>query len=419
MMKPKPPDSPAAAMGTDLDAELAALIPGPEPILTPCPAVEPNVGGRPGIIPVSNALLDGNELRYLTECVSSSWVSSAGSFVARFEEAFARAAGCEFGVACSTGTAALHLALAAVGVGPGDEVILPAFTMIALANAVEYTGAQGALVDAKPRTWNLDVSQIESKISPRTKAIIAAHTYGCPVDMDPLRAIARAHRLLVIEDAAEAHGAVYHGKPAGSLGDVGIFSFYANKIITTGEGGMMTTSNRSFADVARKLRGHAFSDTRHFWHEMVGFNYRMSNLQAAVGLAQTERLAELVEKRLANAARYSAELSGIRGLTLPPQPPGTKNVFWVYAILVEDEFGCSRDELRRRLAAKGIETRTFFIPIHLQPLYRLRYAGQRYPVAESLCRKGVYLPSGSNLSASNIDFVVQAIASVASAVGGR
>ncbi len=400
------------------DSARHPTIPGPDPIVTPCPSVPPDRAGRSGFIPVSDTTLDGNELRYLTECVRSNWISSAGSFVSRFEDAFAAAVGCEFGVACSTGTAALHLALAAVGIGPGDEVIIPTFTMIAVANTVEYTRARATLVDAEPITWNLDPSLIEGKIGPNTKAIIVAHTYGCPADMAALHALAAKHSLILIEDAAEAQGARCDAIPAGSLGDVASFSFYANKIITTGEGGMVTTNDRAIADKARKLRGHAFSDDRHFWHEMIGFNYRMTNMQAAVGLAQTERLAHLVDIRLENARRYSAALSGTPGLTLPPDPPGRRNVFWMYSILVEEEFGCSRDELRRHLAAKGIETRTFFIPIHLQPIYRDRFQGQPYPIADALCRKGLYLPSGPGLSMASIEYIAREIENASPPSGG-
>jgi perosamine synthetase len=413
-MKMRNSDDPIATAMGERDSPRDPTIPGPDPIVSPCASVPSDGAYRSGFIPVSDTALEGNELRYLTECVSSNWISSAGSFVSRFENAFAAAVGCEFGVACSTGTAALHLALAAVGIGPGDEVIIPAFTMIAVANTVEYTRARAVLIDAEPRSWNLDPSLVEEKIGPHTKAIIAAHTYGCPADMAALRGLAAAHDLVLIEDAAEAQGARCDGRPAGSLGKVASFSFYANKIITTGEGGMVTTNDRPIAEKARKLRGHAFSDERHFWHEMVGFNYRMTNLQAAVGLAQTERLVQLVERRLENARRYSAALSRIRGLTLPPDPPGRRNVFWMYSILVEEEFGCSRDELRRHLAARGIETRTFFIPIHLQPIYRDRYQDQSYPIAEALCRKGLYLPSGPGLSMASIEFIAREIACVAS-----
>ncbi len=386
------------------------LVPGPEPVLKPRVSETPIEAGARGVIPVSDTQLDGNELRYLTECIRSNWISSAGPFVPEFEERFARAMGCAFGVACASGTAALHLALATLGVGPGDEVVLPTFTMIATANAVRYTGATSVLVDAESKTWNMDVSQVESKITSRTKAIIVMHTYGHPVDVERLVEVARRNRLYLVEDAAQAHGAEYHGRPIGSLGDVASFSFYGNKIITTGEGGMVTTNSEVIARVARRLRDHAFSDERHFWHKYLGFNYRMTNLQAAVGLAQTERLAALVETRRANRCRYEERLRGVRGLTLPSEQPGVKNVFWMYGILVEDDFGCSRDELRQRLARQGIETRTFFIPVHLQPIYYRHYCGQAFPVAEALCRKGMYLPSGPTLSDSEIVFIVRAIA---------
>jgi len=384
---------------------LAHLIPDREPVVVP--------GGTQAasrIIRVCEPRLDGNELRYLTECIQSTWISSAGSFVQRFEAAFARSVGCEFGVACTSGTTALHLALATLGLGPGDEVIVPTFTMIASPNAVAYTGATPVLVDAEPETWNMDVKQLESKVTPRTRAIMVVHTYGHPVDMDPVLDLARRCGLRVIEDAAEAHGAQYHGAPVGSVGDLAAFSFYANKIITTGEGGMLTTNNAEIARIARRLRDHAFSDTRHFWHTYPGFNYRMTNLQAAVGLAQTERLPELVEARRKTARRYMDGLRGLEGLQHPVEMPGVKNVFWMYGVLVLDEFGCSRDELRRCLARQGIETRTFFVPIHLQPIYYRCYRGQAYPVSERLCRQGLYLPSGPGLSDADIDSIADAVA---------
>ncbi|MBI3105514.1 MAG: DegT/DnrJ/EryC1/StrS family aminotransferase [Candidatus Rokubacteria bacterium] len=395
-------------LGDDELGPLRDVIPGPEPRLAP----RPSSGESRGIIPVADTRLDGNELRYLTQCIQSNWISSAGGFVRDFEHHFAQAMGCQFGVACASGTAALHLALATLGIGPGDEVVIPTFTMIATANAVSYTGAAPVLVDAEPETWNMDVAQVRAKVTARTRAIVVMHTYGHPVDMDPLAVLASERGLAVVEDAAEAHGAQYQGRPVGSLGDVASFSFYANKIVTTGEGGMVTTNDGEIARVARRLRDHAFSDERHFWHTYLGFNYRMTNLQAAVGLAQTERLAELVEMRRATRRRYEEGLARISGLTLPVERPGVKNVFWMYSILVEDDFGCSRDVLRQRLAARGIETRTFFIPIHLQPIYYRRYQGQRYPVAETLCRKGLYLPSGATLTDADIDYVVQAIAAV-------
>jgi perosamine synthetase len=389
-------------------AGIRHLIPDAEPPLELPP-------GREKILPVSQPSLNGNELRYVTDCIASNWISSIGPYVRKFEEAFAQSAGCEFGIACSSGTAALHLILAALGIGADDEVIIPAFTMIATANSVGYTGASPVLVDAEPETWNIDVAQIESKITARTKAISVVHTYGHPADMAPLLEIARKHGLFVVEDAAEAHGAQYRGQPVGGIGDAAAFSFYGNKILTTGEGGMVTTNNAELALIVRRLRDHSFSDDHHFWHKYRGFNYRMTNLQAAVGLAQTEQLGEFVEKRRLNAALYEERLRDIGGLTLPVERGDVRNVFWMYSILVEDGFGCSRDELRRRLARRGIETRTMFVPMHLQPVYFEKYRGQRFPVAESLCRRGMYLPSSTALTEEDIDFVAGEIRSAKTA----
>jgi perosamine synthetase len=393
-------------------AEIAGIIPGPEPELQVriprIPVVEEELTRR--IIPVSDPKIDGNELRYLTQCIQSNWISSAGRFVREFEEAFASAVGCRHGVACANGTNSLHLALAALGVGPGDEVLIPTFTMIATANAVRYTGANPTLVDSERETWNMDVDRIEAALTPRTRGIMLVHTYGHPVDMDPLLALAERRGLWVIEDAAEAHGARYRDRPVGSLGRAASFSFYANKIITTGEGGMVTTNDAEIARLGRRLRDHAFSDERHFWHKYLGFNYRMTNLQAAVGLAQTERLEEFVAIRRANAARYTRRLARLPGLTLPVERAWARNVYWMYGMVVEDAFGITRDELRRRLAQRGIETRTFFIPIHLQPIYHELFQGQRFPVAEELCRRGLYLPSGATLTEAEVSYICDAVA---------
>jgi len=380
-------------------ASVADLIPDPEPDLVHPP------GGR--LLRVAETLLDGNELRYVNECVTGNWISSAGSFVPRMERAFADAVGASHAVVCSSGTAALHLALVAAGVGAGDEVIVPAFTMIATANAVRYTGAEPVFVDADPRTWNLDPGAIADKISGRTRAIIAVHTYGQPADMDALEALAADNGLLLIEDAAEAHGASHRGRPVGSIGAVSAFSLYGNKILTAGEGGVLTTGDTRIAEVARELRDHAFSRERHFWHRRLGFNYRMTNMQAAVGLAQTERLPELVARRRANAERYREQLGAIEGIGLPPQLEG--GVSWVFGITVDPRAGVGRDELRRRLGARGVETRTFFVPMHLQPIYFRQFAHQRYPVAEELGRTGLYLPSGPALSDEDIGYVAAAV----------
>jgi perosamine synthetase len=360
---------------------------------------------RSRVIPVCEPTLGGNEAKYVLDCVESNWISSAGKYIPRFEEAFAEACDARYGVACANGTVALHLALATLGVGPGDEVILPTFTMIATINSVTYTGATPVLVDSEPLTWNMDLNQVADKITPRTRVVMPVHTYGHPVDMEPLLELAERHGLSIVEDAAEAHGADYRGRKAGSLGHAGCFSFYANKIITTGEGGMITTNDPEIARLARILRDHAFSEERHFWHKYLGYNYRMTNMQAAVGLAQTEQLATFVAARRANAARYSAALDRIPGIVTPPEADWAKNVFWMYSILVQDEFGMTRDGLRDCLADHGIETRTFFIPMHLQPIYYQAFKGQRYPVAEMLCQRGFYLPSASSLTAREIDYV--------------
>jgi perosamine synthetase len=361
------------------------------------------------IIPVCEPYLDGNEEKYLLRTVRTNWISSAGRYVTDFENLFAEKVGAKHGVACANGTVALHLALATFGVGAGDEVIVPTFTMIASANAATYTGAKPVFIDSEPDTYNMDVSQLESKITERTRAVLPVHTYGHPVDMDRVLKVAKKCNLFVLSDAAESHGACYKGRPIGGLGDAAAYSFYANKIITCGEGGMITTNSPEIAKLARNLRDHSFSDERHFWHKYLGFNYRMTNMQAAVGLAQTERFEFLVECRRRNAKMYNKLLSSVPGLTLPPEKPWAKSVFWMYGILVQPEFGMSRDDLRSRLARRGIETRTFFIPIHLQPIYYSEHGHQSFPVAENLCERGMYLPSASTLTPDDIEFVAQSI----------
>jgi perosamine synthetase len=390
---------------------LAKIIPGRDPELRisipRIPVSETDLQSR--VIPVCEPTLGGNEAQYVLDCIESNWISSAGKYIPRFEETFAEACDASYGVACANGTVALHLALATLGIGPGDEVILPTFTMIATINAITYTGARPVLVDSEPVTWNMDLNQVADKITPRTRAVMPVHTYGHPVDMDPLAEMAERHGFYIIEDAAEAHGAEYKGRKAGSLGHAGCFSFYANKIITTGEGGMITTNDPNLAQLARTLRDHAFSEERHFWHKYIGFNYRMTNMQAAVGLAQTEQMESFVEARRANAARYTAALNRIPGIVTPPETEWVKNVFWMYSILVEDDSGMTRDGLRTYLADHGIETRTFFIPMHLQPIYYRAFEGERYPVAEMLCQRGFYLPSASSLTTRELDYVIEMV----------
>jgi perosamine synthetase len=391
--------------------DLAKIIPGHDPELhisiPRIPVSETDLQSH--VIPVCEPTLGGNEAEYVLDCIESNWISSAGKYIPRFEEAFAGLCDTQYGVACANGTVALHLALATLGIGPGDEVIVPTFTMIATINAVTYTGATPVLVDSEPATWNMDLNQVADKITSRTRAVMPVHTYGHPVDMDPLMEMAEQHGFYVVEDAAEAHGAEYKGRKAGSLGQAGCFSFYANKIITTGEGGMITTNDPDIASLARNLRDHAFSEERHFWHKYLGYNYRMTNMQAAVGLAQTEQMESFVEARRANAAQYTAALSQIPGIVTPPEAGWARSVFWMYSILVEDDFGTDRDGLRAFLAGHGIETRTFFIPMHLQPIYYRAFQGQRYPVAEMLCQRGFYLPSASSLTTREIDYVTDIV----------
>jgi len=392
--------------------DLADVIPAadPEVKLTYRPIPQFGQAPRRSIIPVCEPTLGGNEMKYVQQAIETNWISSAGRFIRDFEARFAEICGVKYGIACANGTVAMHLAMATLGLEPGDEVIIPTFTMIATANAVTYCGAKPVLVDMEPAYWQMDLNQVEAKITSRTKAIVPVHIYGHPTDMDPLMAIAEKHGIMVIEDAAEAHGAEYKGRRTGGLGHAAGFSFYGNKIITTGEGGMVTTNDRELAQLAWNLRDHAFSHERHFWHKFVGFNYRMTNLQAAVGLAQVEQLDGFVAARRRNAAEYNRRLHGIPGIRTPAEAPWAKNVYWMYGIMVDEaEYGMSRDALRRVLADHGIETRTFFIPMHCQPVYWQQFKGERYPVAEDLCKRGFYLPSASSLSIDEIEYVAGVI----------
>ncbi|HUD19158.1 MAG TPA: DegT/DnrJ/EryC1/StrS family aminotransferase [Patescibacteria group bacterium] len=374
------------------------------------PTREPRLAGRRRI-PVSEPNISAREIRYVTHAISSSWISSTGDYVKRFEKLFAQIVSkTKFAISVNSGTSALHVALAALGVGPGDEVILPTFTMIATINAVAYCGATPVVIDADLTTWNMDASDIEKHITDRTKAIIAVHTYGAPADMDTIMHIARKHELWVVEDAAEAHGATYHGKPVGGIGDVGAFSLYANKIITTGEGGMVVTNNEEIADRLRLLHNNAFTQEMHFWHTMIGFGYRMTNLQAAVGTAQVERFTKLLSIKRTNARLYVQLLSDIQGVTLPYEAPATQHSYWMFGILINKKrFGMDKNHLRILLAARGIETRPFFIPLHVQPPYWHLFKNVRYPVSEQLCRDGLYLPSSTTLTKKDIAYIAGCI----------
>lgn len=357
------------------------------------------------LIRIATPVIGEREHAFVQNVLREGWLSSQGPFVKKFEEAFAEYCGVRFGIAVSSGTTAIHLTLAALGIGPGDEVILPAATHIACANMVTLTGARPVLVDILPDTWGMDPDRLEEKITPRTKAIMVVHLYGHPVDMEPILRTAERHRLTVIEDAAEAHGAEVRGRRTGALGYAGCFSFYANKIITTGEGGMITTNNEDLANRCRKMRNHCYEKERRFWHRELGYNYAMTNLQAGVGLAQMEQIDTFVATHRRNARLYNDLLGGLEGLRLPVEKPWAKNVYWMYTVIVEE----GRDDLARYLDSRQIETRPFFFPIHLQPLYEAQFHGQHYPVVEELARKGLNLPSGNDLEEKGVRRVAEAV----------
>lgn len=367
------------------------------------------------MIRVNDPLLGKEELRLISECIKTNWISSEGSFVKEFEQKFSRYCNVRYGVACSSGTAALHLGLLSLGLKEGDEVIMPAFTMIATAYAVAYLGAKPVLVDCDKRTWNMDVSQIEPRITAKTKVILPVHIYGHPVDMDPAMRLAKKYKLKILEDAAEVHGAEYKGRKAGSLGDAAAFSFYANKIITTGEGGMVVTNSKTIAQRSAYFRNMAFQKKVRHLHKDIGFNYRMTNLQAAVGLGQLLKIDKFIRKKRWIASCYNERLKDVRGITLPAEEPWARNVYWMYAILVDEkEFGISRDKLREELLKEGVDTRAFFYPMHKQPVFLKMglFRGERYPVSEYISKRGLYLPSGLTLTRRQIYTVCDKLAKI-------
>lgn len=350
-------------------------------------------------IPVNTPLLDGNEKKYLIECVETGWISSEGPFVQMFEQGIAHRVGRRHGIAVCNGSVALDVAVAALGIGPGDEVILPTFTIISCAAAIVRAGAKPVVVDADPVTWNMDVEQVAARITPRTRAIMVVHIYGLTVDLDPILALAEKHGLKIIEDAAEVLGQTYKGRACGSFGDISTFSFYPNKHVTTGEGGMVLTDDAALAERCRSLRNLCFQKKR-FVHEELGWNFRMSNIQAALGVAQLERLDESVERKRKMGRRYTDLLRGIPGLQLPlPASDYSENIYWVYGVVLNDEVPFAAEEAMKRLAAHGVATRPFFWPMHEQPVFRKMglFGEEHFPIAERLARRGFYLPSGVGL----------------------
>lgn len=363
-------------------------------------------------IPVNEPLLNGNEKKYLCECIDTGWISSEGPFVREFEEKMSATVSRKYGIAVSNGTAALEVAVQALGIGEGDEVIMPTFTIISCAMAVTKLGAVPVLVDSDPNTWNMNVDEIESKITDRTKAIMAVHLYGLPVRMETIMKLAEKHHLKVIEDAAEMHGQKYKGKPCGSFGDISTFSFYPNKHITTGEGGMVVTDDEALAERCRMLRNLCFRQDVRYVHDEISDNYRFTNLQAAVGLAQLERLEEFVERKRAMGRYYTERLLDIKGLLLPIERKDyADNIYWVYGLVLDRNITADNKTVQKLLQKQGIGSRSFFWCMHEQPVYRNQgmFAGETYPNAEYLARKGFYIPSGLALTEEQMERVISGV----------
>jgi perosamine synthetase len=365
-------------------------------------------------LPVCEPLLAGNELKYITDAISTGWISSSGKYVTAFEQTFAAYCGVKHGIAVCNGTVALHLALQALGVGEGDEVILPDFTMMASALAVCYTGAMPVFVDADAATWNISPKAIIPKITPRTKVIMAVHIFGNPCDMAALQVLCDAKGIILMEDAAESHGASFEGKKTGALSRIAGFSFFANKNITCGEGGMVVTNDDNLAERCRYFKNLCFpvDAPRTYMHADLGFNYRMSNLHAAIGLAQTEKADDYKAMRIRNGKLYREMLSQIKGIQIQQDQTGGENVFWMNGLCLNPDYGHTRDELITHLKAQGIDTRLFFNGMHRQPAlqkYGCDCTGT-YPVSDMLADNGFYLPSASSLTEADIERVCSTIA---------
>jgi perosamine synthetase len=363
-------------------------------------------------VPVNEPLLRGNEKKYLNQCIDTGWISFDGPFIRQFEEKVAAKVGRRHGIAVCNGSAALEVAVASLGLGPGDEVILPTHTIISCAAAIIRVGATPVLVDSDLRTWNMRLDEIVGKITKRTRAIMVVHVYGLPADMDPIVEIARQHGLKIIEDAAEMIGQTYRGRFCGSFGEVSTFSFYPNKLITTGEGGMVLVDDDGLAQKVRSLRNLCFQASRRFVHEELGWNFRMSNLQAALGLAQFERWDECVEKKRFIGGRYNELLARIPQLELPlAATEYAENIYWIYGLLLKESSGMDADEAMKHLAGAGIGTRPFFWPMHQQPIFQRMglFEHESYPAAEKMARRGFYIPSGMALTEEQMQRTANAL----------
>lgn len=366
-------------------------------------------------IPVNTPLLDGNEKRYLIECVDSGWISSEGPFVSKLEQGIADYVGRKYGVAVCNGSVALELAVEALQLQEGDEVIMPTFTIISCAAALVRKGIKPVLVDADANTWNIDVTQIEDKITARTKAIMVVHLYGLPVDMDVVLEIAARHHLFIIEDAAEAHGLEYKGKKCGSFGTISILSFYPNKHITTGEGGMVLMDEEILRERCELFRNLCHSHERRFYHEELGYNFRMSNIQAAVGVAQLEKIEDHLQLKREMGASYQSKLESVYQIQLPvAKTEYAENLYWVFGMVIKDEISIDAREAMSKLADRGVGCRPFFYPMHLQPVFRKMglFENEKYPVSEKLGEMGFYIPSGLSLTEEQRGYVAEQVRDV-------
>mgnify|MGYP001377385937 CR=1 FL=1 len=365
------------------------------------------------MIPVNEPLLDGHELQYVSDCVTSGWISSAGKYISDFERKWADYCGRKHGISVCNGTIALELAVEILDFPQGAEIILPDFTIISCAQAITKAGCVPVVVDCDPDTWCMDVSRIEAAITPKTRAIMPVHIYGHAVDMDPLMNLAKKYNLKVIEDAAEVHGAEYKGKKCGGFGDISCFSFFANKIITTGEGGMILTDSDELAEKLQSYRNLCFQSKQRFLHEEIGHNFRFTNIQAALGLAQLERIEKFVERKREMAQMYNKGLASLP-VQLPVEKSWAKNVYWMYGLVIDEKTGITAKELAVRLKEKEIETRPFFLGMHEQPVFRKAglFEGASFPITERISRYGLYLPSGQAITDNQINNVVAALQSI-------
>ncbi|MEN6375770.1 MAG: DegT/DnrJ/EryC1/StrS family aminotransferase [Smithella sp.] len=365
------------------------------------------------MISVNEPLLDGRELQYVSDCVTSGWISSAGKYISDFERKWADYCGMKHGISVCNGTIALELAVEILDFPRGSEIILPAFTIISCAQAITKAGCVPVVVDCDPDTWCMDVSRVEAAITPKTRAIMPVHIYGHAVDMDPLLNLAGKYNLKIIEDAAEVHGAEYKGKKCGGFGDLTCFSFFANKIITTGEGGMILTNSDELAEKLQSYRNLCFQSKQRFLHEEIGHNFRFTNIQAALGLAQLERIEKFVERKRAMAQIYNEGLAGLP-VQLPVEKPWAKNVYWMYGFVIDEKTGMTAKDLAVRLNEKGVETRPFFLGMHEQPVFKKAglFQGVSLPATERISRYGLYLPSGQAITDDQINSVIAAVKSI-------